>query len=1361
MDWLEDSISFLPTFLSEPYAVPDELARYEWWAQDQSPTPPHLQPSPAAAVAAVKPEPPTETPKSDFSRKRRLQANPASNTHRRKTEPHHRDEEEDRDLKPHVAGGKKGSGKGTSGGASSGGSSGKEARWAEQLLNPLAAAVEAVNVSRIQHLLYVLQELASPAGDANHRLAFYGLQALTRRFSSTGHAIPCGSPAAALFAVPQPTYASTEPKLFRSALIKFHEVSPWFAFPNCLANAAILQAAAAWRAGRGLHVVDVGVSHGLQWPTLLEALTRRPTAAPTVVTITVAGEELAPAKGIFEAAPPGYDYAPHLLRYAKSIELNLRVEKGEKVERVGKEILVVCAQFRLGRAGAEFLRKVREMDPDLLVVSEMADGFGGEGGLGFCEGFARKTEVLWRFLESTSVAFKGRESDERRVVEGEAARVLEEEDGVRRRWREKMEEEGFNEEGFGEEALEAGRGLLRKYDGGWEMRVAAAAAGGGGGGVGLWWKGQIVSFCSIWRPVLRPTPTNAAGGATGTLTHYSRRDRQITSLGRPGVHSPSRALKLCAAELRDRQHKSSFSYIRSILGIKDSQVEASEKDMDAEQEKEWLEAQNISISDDLVPLALKQLEFLAAVDKRRFLYGGPILERAIRRYKTCWLPLLAWFTKSAHLEGSLVVPFDCEWIWHCHRLNPVQYHRDCMEFYGRTLDCKNVQSSLQASSENLTAGKWAKFYRDEPFELDYSSPSAESKCNPHTETSSTFTYDLASAVKRQSSFYYQVCRPVMHDKRFLEGAVARYKGFLHLIKRNRESSTRCFCVPTYDVDLIWHSHQLQPLSYQKDMIELIGKILEHDDTDSDRTKGQKLDVGFSETTKQWEDTYGLRYWRAGAMYRGAAPALSVATPLLSSYDSSTPLSVCRPPISIPLQRKMMVEVLLEIVGIRGLPSDHREDVFVSFGKNKPDAFLSGRCHLGISSETGEKRVASFQCESTGVLILSVMTKSKLAKTIGTISISLEKLMDPNSNLSIEKWFDLKSHSRNANSKQIYLRVAASFTVPVPAPYVFEMVKLRPFLMNSCMFPVRNTTQLMRNCTQFIDYCGNDVITLQMRRSKEGGGSKNSLWKQRIVGITRLSRKPSCLAYFAENTWFFNELNLSLNVDMNANQGSYELELKGFRQTKLLPGRKLEYYQPRNNMPDEADNCLTVAEFSAEYPYGKALALFDLKSGVVKVHLFVPYKELHLYFEKHCPIFLFLPYKQISDDWFVLPATLIAFIISDLLKRGNNITFSPIFTNSVPNRRVGDPVGYDKNETSGKAVDSGSCSSGCNGGCGSGYAENSSSCGGDCGSAVQGSKGGEGSNGGGACDAGGCGSCGSAAGGNEANHVSSKETLVGA
>lgn len=54
--------------------------------------------------------------------------------------------------------------------------------------------------------------------------------------------------------------------------------------------------------------------------------------------------------------------------------------------------------------------------------------------------------------------------------------------------------------------------------------------------------------------------------------------------------------------------------------------------MDGEQEARWLAAQGVAVGADMVAAALRQLEFLAAVDRRRWLYEGPLLERAIHRY---------------------------------------------------------------------------------------------------------------------------------------------------------------------------------------------------------------------------------------------------------------------------------------------------------------------------------------------------------------------------------------------------------------------------------------------------------------------------------------------------------------------------------------------------------------------------------------------------------------------------------------------------------------------------------------------------------------------------------------------------------
>lgn len=48
-------------------------------------------------------------------------------------------------------------------------------------------------------------------------------------------------------------------------------------------------------------------------------------------------------------------------------------------------------------------------------------------------------------------------------------------------------------------------------------------------------------------------------------------------------------------------------------------------------EMEWKEAQKTVINVDLVAAAKRQLKFLAAVDRNRWLYEGPALEMAIYR----------------------------------------------------------------------------------------------------------------------------------------------------------------------------------------------------------------------------------------------------------------------------------------------------------------------------------------------------------------------------------------------------------------------------------------------------------------------------------------------------------------------------------------------------------------------------------------------------------------------------------------------------------------------------------------------------------------------------------------------------------
>ncbi|KAL4556525.1 hypothetical protein LXL04_039181 [Taraxacum kok-saghyz] len=421
---------------------------------------------------------------------------------------------------------------------------------------------------------------------------------------------------------------------------------------------------------------------------------------------------------------------------------------------------------------------------------------------------------------------------------------------------------------------------------------------------------------------------------------------------------------------------------------------------------EWAEAQMNVISIDLIAKTKKHIEFLKAIDDNGKLYNGPILERAIFRYKYYWLPLLAKHNKFKVIEWPLVVKLDCEWIWHCHRLNPVRYVADCKKVYGRILDpCGVVISSVEGTCKKKTEELWNKMYPKEPYELDFDNCFDNDNDNDIESkliSSASTTYDLVSAVKRQSSFFYQVSREFMKDGIFLEGAVQRYKGFLHLIRRNMESKVENFSVPTYDIDLVWHTHQLHPQSYCNDTVSLLGKVLDHDDND---TKDQRLDVGFAKTTQQWKEVFSSRYWRAGAMYRVHHPP--------------TPTN----PIH-PFETTLFVEIMVEVIEVRNLSVNHKDSLFLSVSKKpRDDVLFKDKTQFTICTKsTHETQALLFQCEPKGELLFELIDDSP--KSLGTCSILLADL---DSKLATPKWLEFESGER----VPVTLGIVISTTQPSP------------------------------------------------------------------------------------------------------------------------------------------------------------------------------------------------------------------------------------------------------------------------------------------------------------------------------------------
>ena len=263
---------------------------------------------------------------------------------------------------------------------------------------------------------------------------------------------------------------------------------------------------------------------------------------------------------------------------------------------------------------------------------------------------------------------------------------------------------------------------------------------------------------------------------------------------------------------------------------------------------------------DLVEASQAEYDFLLEVQSLDYLRNDIVLQHAIRRYITLWLPLAAAHSDTCY---SLRPPIDIAWVWHCHMLAPHKYAKDCHNLFGKLIDHCVVTS---VSAYDMTRKLWSQFYHTDPFEL--SEEIKNGKCPPISSDSlCNISHDLLAAIRRQQDFVYNIHLPHYRDKKFLNSALERYKKYLFLKKKNPSE----FLVPCYDIDLVWHTHQLHPVDYGKFTKSLLGRLLIHDDTDSDRNPGSKLNVATDKTRLLWQQEYQEPFNSFGAMYRGDSP----------------------------------------------------------------------------------------------------------------------------------------------------------------------------------------------------------------------------------------------------------------------------------------------------------------------------------------------------------------------------------------------------------------------------------------------------------------------------------------------------------
>ncbi|KAK6149489.1 hypothetical protein DH2020_017014 [Rehmannia glutinosa] len=160
-----------------------------------------------------------------------------------------------------------------------------------QLLISCAELISRSDLSAAHRLIAILSSNSTPYGDSTERLVHQFTKALSLRLNRYGAA----TTSAALFMIPNnPTAGSTsnfgssdDHALIQSSYLSLNQITPFIRFCQLTANQAILEAMEGQQA---IHILDLDIMHGVQWPPLMQAMAER--YPPPTLRITGTGDDL-------------------------------------------------------------------------------------------------------------------------------------------------------------------------------------------------------------------------------------------------------------------------------------------------------------------------------------------------------------------------------------------------------------------------------------------------------------------------------------------------------------------------------------------------------------------------------------------------------------------------------------------------------------------------------------------------------------------------------------------------------------------------------------------------------------------------------------------------------------------------------------------------------------------------------------------------------------------------------------------------------------------------------------------------------------------------------------------------------------
>ncbi|KAK7269386.1 hypothetical protein RIF29_22112 [Crotalaria pallida] len=645
----------------------------------------------------------------------------------------------------------------------------------------------------------------------------------------------------------------------------------------------------------------------------------------------------------------------------------------------------------------------------------------------------------------------------------------------------------------------------------------------------------------------------------------------------------------------------------------------------------------IRLGIDLVSAARRNIGFLKSVADSEWLHHTPILVEAIRRYHDLWMPLISHLTVPDSAPPPMILPpFDVEWVWFCHTLNPVSYREYCERRFSKLIgraaifDEENREYAMMRCKES-----WSREYPSEPFENEASWDSKDSE---------PVSGDIYKEVKeKQKLLCSMFAEGYRSEVVYLISARQRYKKFLYMVQKfAHQSSTRL--VPTSDILLMWLTHQSYPTVYVEDLKVLALDIDLHKVVATlSETMEEKE---FEETKKLWDMAFNQPYEKAGGEV--ALPfdgVISVKSPICWE-ESETDVNT--------KYRSMLPRFLLEAcVFVRLKPR------MKALQKDANRDFLRLRiirCHSELKLDKAFssfpfdswKKAWHFYCE------------------FGTKGVILEYRRHGSSNClkgsSLKdtvtlRWNDLLRAGSLTLEKEVGLQmnVAMSITPPVQAPYLLKCVPDRVTDDSGAM--ISDLILKMNNyrpqegrwlSRTVLDHAGRVCFVIRIRVGggfwRRGGETPLAVkWEDRIIEIREgswsyvagsIGRAPEKVVATAtpkepseqwRSAWSFStgdELIIQWESSLSVSGLTFSLrnETSPESSVKLLKGRQMQYQvkktkskgkrketktnleEKENEIEEEEDEegFLTLVRFTEDDPDGKATALLNWKLSIVEV-----------------------------------------------------------------------------------------------------------------------------------------------------------------